>query len=362
MNCDQSLRRAAFPALLMLCALVATIVGYSVGRTGVSRSASPLSTPPEALDLGEIWRQADFRCELPIHNTSSHPVEIVDFRASCNCTSIEPRTAVIGPHATVTFTVTIDLTLIDAARHELQPAHFSVDVLPLLKAGIPGSPMQLRAKVKTAITAVPRRLEYATPLIRGQAMPALQVALRALPSVAQVEARCDPRYGTVVVDGNGENRDWTATFTPSEAAPLGAFTSKVEVIATMDDGKRLPPIEVPILGQIAGPVRVEPEVLALGAVSIDESVTNTVQLVDFRGRPLVVESIDSPKGISVSPSANETGARFEVETVALKLGACSQTIVFHVRTIEAQTAAPVSLTIAYMGMLPDTSKSPPKTP
>src|SRR5437899_4799116 len=91
------------PAWWCLAAFLGVALGLYLNASRGTRQDPPppnniiggLKVEAAALDLGEIWEEKAFTCELPIHNTTSAPVRIEKFSFSCGCMSVEPTSLTI---------------------------------------------------------------------------------------------------------------------------------------------------------------------------------------------------------------------------------------------------------------------------
>src|SRR5579885_1240809 len=50
-----------------------------------------LAVAPSDLDLGEVWEEKGIAWRLPIHNQTTHRIDIHDIQQTCGCTDIKPR-------------------------------------------------------------------------------------------------------------------------------------------------------------------------------------------------------------------------------------------------------------------------------
>src|SRR6266404_1551199 len=76
----------------------ASWAAYLLGRQSAVNT-SPLFVDPAELDFGNTWVTSKLERTLSVTNTSSEPVDVVDLRPSCTCTSIQPTRFRLAPGA-----------------------------------------------------------------------------------------------------------------------------------------------------------------------------------------------------------------------------------------------------------------------
>jgi hypothetical protein len=97
----------------------------------VLHTINGLAIEDAALDFGAVWVRPDFTHTLTIHNQRSAPTEIQDFRASCGCISIEPRTLKIPARGSAEVRVAVDLTPRQAYEVAQTDRPFAVEIRPI---------------------------------------------------------------------------------------------------------------------------------------------------------------------------------------------------------------------------------------
>lgn len=136
----RGVRRWTMPALiLLLCATAAG--GYWLSETALTAQAESRSLliPEDALDLGTVWSQ-ELTWELPVHNPTREPLELIGFQSECSCTTVDFESRVIAPGDTVKVALRVDLTdgRLFPTDEAVQP--FDVGLAPIVR----GSPAALR--------------------------------------------------------------------------------------------------------------------------------------------------------------------------------------------------------------------------
>lgn len=127
---------------LLLAVLISVLAAYSLGgRTAPVTSPANehvidgLAVQAAALDLGEVWEQRDYVCNLPIRNRIGQDVNVAEFAVSCQCLVVEPRTITIPPGETVTVRLTLNLAERAEKNIDLPERPLLVEVVPVFRGG-----------------------------------------------------------------------------------------------------------------------------------------------------------------------------------------------------------------------------------
>ena len=93
----------------VLCGAIFFFAYATTLHTTIARGDPRLQINPRDLDMGEVAPLPNLVHRIPVTNTASESVHISQIKASCNCTSVEPVSAIIPPGGTQDVTVTIDV-------------------------------------------------------------------------------------------------------------------------------------------------------------------------------------------------------------------------------------------------------------
>ena len=163
-------------------------------------SSEGLMIPPECLDLGEVWRQPDFRCNLPVQNPTAVDADILDFATSCNCVSIEPRSLQVPAGQQATIRLKLDLTRSTINQGVTPIEDFRAEIFPRIKGrSIYHTGWTVRARVRRALTFTPPVADFGDNLIRGKIHPPRNVIAHANVGLGGLTATCDPKQALVNV-------------------------------------------------------------------------------------------------------------------------------------------------------------------
>lgn len=215
--------------IVLFCLFVAvTAAGLYWGQTHIVAGIENgyLKVAPERLDFGEVWVQDKFQWTLPITNTSSEPVEVLDIRSSCSCTSIEPTSLVIAPGATVDVKLTLDLTTLDPkeAAKDIRP--FDMRVVPVIKGGLAQyTGWEVQGVVRNPLAFVPPSVDFGDDAViqgKGSMTSGLVVEVTAHASTKALAVECD--QATIQVEKvNQQESRFRLTVRPHNELPAGPF-------------------------------------------------------------------------------------------------------------------------------------------
>lgn len=273
-----SLRRVVFVVLAVPACYGAYHLGVVVSAAGSrpnpgsrpdaahSSQISGLEIAASDLDLGEVWEDPNFVRPVTITNRGGRPVEVVDLRGGCECTSVDPRSFVLGPGESQRVQVKIDLThryphQFGVARREL-----SVGLHPILKdRGARAEGWKVTGVIKSRVSLEGRVINFGD--MCGQGGPPVTRKMRATAHVPLVglDALCPADLATVGVrQVAGKSGEYHITVTPNPSLPLGTFKFDVDLAATLHDGGKVPCSSFHVEGEMRSPVRVVPDPVLLG--------------------------------------------------------------------------------------------------
>ncbi len=276
------------------------IGGFLLGLMHVFRQDERvrLEIDPAALDLGEVWAQSGFVCELPVRNTGTRPVTVLDVHTSgCLCTSVTPRQFVVPPGQTRKLSLTLDMAAGDAVG-----APYWEEVLKVRVSFRYGGTSatvhwwELSGRMRRAFLARPNVLDFegAGRVVRGAPAPVKGFDLELADGVAGIslEELTDVRAWAVRNKGR-----WRIDVQPNSDMPSGPFRAELRVRARLHNGQYLPPYALQVRGTCVEDLEFVPSLLNLGAVPSEHAVRTVVLMRSQLGRPLAIQSIasDSPE-------------------------------------------------------------------
>lgn len=250
---------------------------------------------PASLSIGEVWETPSHVVSLPVANKSDHAIRITKFVTSCDCTQVEPEQISIAAGETRLLRATLDLThrqpyQVGMARREL-----TVDLTPVLDdAPAPATRWTITGTIRSRITLSADILHFkdmchrhATPVTRKIRATAhdTTTTIEACPHDACVAVRVVPRL------------DKADTFdilvTPDPNGPIGAFRSRVDVIAIDASGRKQLSAWFVADGEMLPPARLLPAQVFLGEQPIGAKVAASVAVILPAGPQWAVEKVDT---------------------------------------------------------------------
>src|SRR5207245_3477759 len=92
--------RLLLAGCLILSCLLALSLGWKKNPAVAPSQAEDnqiqgLSVDRSALDLGEVWEEKEYQCTLPIENSTSHDIKVLDFAFAWGFASVVPQSLTI---------------------------------------------------------------------------------------------------------------------------------------------------------------------------------------------------------------------------------------------------------------------------
>lgn len=211
-----------------------------------------LNVAPSSLNLGEVYA-ADVELDVPVFNTSSHPVFVSSVTGSCDCTSITPRCFSIAPEATEhlklrlnlvgklgPFSTGITCRVGDASR--ALTWHLRGHVKPFFRGGWPLPFVRVQYPETTATI----RLELAAPV------DTLSVSSDAPWLNAEAEIMDDEAVVELQI---------------ADDAPFGLTGGQLRFTGLVGDARQPCTVSFPVRIDRVPPYEIRPKILNLGRIS-----------------------------------------------------------------------------------------------
>ncbi len=227
-------------------------------------------------------------------NPGTGEVDIEDFSSSCTCSSISPRSLVIPSGQTRTIRLTIDLTG-HAPQYQDNSVHeFEVSLAPRIKTGSPRSSevWAVRGRVRTVIQVKPSVVDLGRYSELAQPLPAGSVEVMVAEAVRSVATRSSTTqfHASLEPVGHTPGRR-KLTVTPVGKLRVGPISSHVTLLSHGKEGRRLPPKEIRITGEVLPDVQASPPAVLFGAKMVGEKVEDTLTLRSLVGQPFRLERL-----------------------------------------------------------------------
>ena len=304
---------------LAACLLAYTLGSRSSGVQGPDSGGEHvidgLSVPADALNLGDLWEEKDFICELPVRNGTSRDIRVADFAVSCGCFTIEPHSFNIGPGEIRGIRLQFDWSRRRSSELGQAERPFAYEITPLLAKGeLPRAPgWKVHGVVRSRITSAALNVHFGDAPIVGQAPVTRKVLVTAHIPVRKVIATAEPPVLAVRVDpAPGAFGRYEVTMSPLAHLPPGDFQSLVKIDIVTPHGERLRGTELPVAGSVRPEVRLLPARLLLPPQAVGTTATGVVVVQAPVGAEVAVDQIetDSPDlRVELGPDDVTSGAK-----------------------------------------------------
>jgi hypothetical protein len=306
--------------LSLFCAL-AICLGAALGwglrpsflRQG--KQVAQLWIPPDALNMGTIWEDEQFKWTAPIENREATPIEVESFGTTCNCLSIEPNSFVLEPGERRELRLRINLTSQVKETGEVAVglwAHVKKDDRK------PGEPLGPEWKITGQVRRV---LKFNRRLYLGEhselAQPLLMrtIPIEVLVPLESLSAECDLSGFTVNVErpeeGKGELRLLSVT-----SRDLGAFEGTVSLHPILKGGEQLPVQRLEFEGKIVPDMEAVPPAVQVGGRVLGDTIEDVVILRSLTGRELLGVRVKAEgQGLAVDPVEDNLRFRIRQEVI-----------------------------------------------
>jgi hypothetical protein len=268
-----------------------------------ARENGRLVISDQALDIGDVWSQKDFRWTLPIENKGSAQVHVQKFLASCGCVAIEPQSFSLAPGATRKINLTMDLTRVDAVGDPSESISRAFRIcLAALTESTVGSTLTrwtLTGKVKSLLT-LPNgdhtvHLGAAEQLIVGRPFPARNLSLKSTIPLHSVSVGANPTTvdASATVSPESDSSLVLLRIAPRQDLPAGPFESNLSLVATTASGQTLPPTDILVKGVVHSDIAFTPEMYSFAPAPVGATVNGEVVVFSRTGRPFRLDELTS---------------------------------------------------------------------
>jgi hypothetical protein len=324
-------RGKILPAGLLVAA---SIVAWGLGRFSQGGKAfwGPLVIDAQHLDLGVFWENQEVTRTLPVRNQTERDIEVLEFKASCNCLSVEPKALSVPARGQADIRVKLQVPRGSTREEAVNLWDFKVHVLPVVKEGfLAQGQWEFAGRVRRAAAFRPALLEFAGPLIRGATPQAEKVEVTPLVAATDLRVQCDERSVSVEVTRKGN--DFELMIAPAARLPCGRFFSDVSVQVGPETGEVVPARKLRVSGLVCENIQTVPSAVLFGPHPVGGVVRETVTLKSLRAEDFEVEGIDTPSDdIAVEASQNDAAVRrFAVRLRVARPGPNDGTVQFLVR-------------------------------
>ena len=232
----------------LLAVIAAGAICLVMFRSSSTIRSGPFEVEAKDLNLGEIWAQKDLQWRVPIRNTSSEDAIIVDFKVSCECTTVDHKSLVVPAGSSVEMRLLLDLSSGYGIQASSEVRPLSVQILPILSGGVlPEKAWTLRGRVKSAFYLTPRRLDIKDPIVRGGPPSAHVVRVHCHQALKSLGVSCDKSLATAQLrDPRSKSGQYDVIVIPRSTLSAGKHEFDVTLSAVLASGESLPPVAFPV--------------------------------------------------------------------------------------------------------------------
>lgn len=297
-------RRIVFAVLAVPASYGAYHLGVIVSAAGrpvpnavpdpTRSQVSGLEVAASDLDLGEVWEDPNFVRPVTITNRAGRTVEVVDLRGGCECTSVEPRSFVLGPGESQRVQVKIDLTHRYPHQFGVERRELTVSLHPFLKdRGETAAGWAVKGVVKSRVSLEGRGIEFGDTCGQGGSMRTRKILATVHVPLAGLEASCPVGTASIGVQPVAQKPgQYHVAVTPNPNLPLGPFKFDVSLVATLPDGAKVSCASFAVQGEMQSPVRIRPGAVLLGELPIGTNASAFV-VVGFPAVGWTVDRIET---------------------------------------------------------------------
>jgi hypothetical protein len=221
------------------------------------------------LTLGELAETTAHLVKFPIRNTTTSQKVIREFRGSCGCASIEPKTLTLGPGAAGEVSVVIDLTKRSPAHAGLARRPFALRLDPVFEGDFaPSTGWTLSAEVVSQLNVDMVDVAFNEGCVHEGEPATRKVRVATHAPLKRLTAEVvPPAAGTATLIPADAGRS-TLAISPSPSLPPGPFRFEVVVRPVGPGGVLHAPITIDVSGEMHPTVRAFPRVVLFGEIEV----------------------------------------------------------------------------------------------
>ncbi len=286
----RSLLFAALP--LVLASAVGALLAFNRNIPRPDSDREALVIPLEDLDFGDRWARASMSREVRLINHSSRTIRVTRVAPSCRCTALgfEPMPLIIPSGETRLARVTVELAQLGKGvglgdREEWdtkEPSSWSIDVAISFKWGERPKEDQfafrLHGRIRHLLKLDPPIVQFGT--VSRHDLGRLTRTVTAIPNIPLESLAVVPGSSavTVVVEriSLGNESGYKLSVSPKKGGGVGYLDEPIELRCVASSGEWLPPVRLPVMGNIQSECRAIPDRLDCGPVSLGRPVSRRV--------------------------------------------------------------------------------------
>lgn len=302
-----SLARLSVVGVVVLAGLLAA--GYQFGDRQIVRAATgPIWVSPEHLDLGRIPVQESLDWEFPIHNSTDSEIRIANLRASCSCTTIEPRSLRLAPKSrgVVRMKIALPLAISGSRPNSEGERAFRILVIPQIAELPDFKGWEFRGLAYKPYRCDPEVLDFGT-VIAGRASPEHLVTVQCQTIVASMKAHAEAPLSTIVENENSSEFRLRVRLLPTSV--LGKLKGRILLQANGKSSEEHPAMPLEYQGEIVHDIEAFPPTLLFSSsndsgrderIELDSRTETDFQITACRFEPETFEVVEAPPASEAS--------------------------------------------------------------
>jgi hypothetical protein len=279
-------RKSLIAAIVALFVVVLPL--WVLGRKTQTRPV--LTVVAGDLDLGNQWIQSKLFHSITVLNPSKSRVVVRNVGASCNCTSVEPRSFRLNPGETRELNLVIDLQPPLSLLPLTKPTRFKVVIDFLVEDGTRTSPIELSAQVRSPFVFRPGSVDFGRRLLKDvEAVESFVV--ECIAPIESMDVSSDVDGVDLRLERLDEALFRVDAFISSARSP-GPLTGLVKVTGkTSSDGVSLSH-RLRMDGEVIREVSVEPPHVAFGILPLGQAAKQQVALRSRIGGSIEIVAVE----------------------------------------------------------------------
>jgi hypothetical protein len=310
-----------------------------------------LEIPENALNLGIVWTREDFNINLPISNTTDNPIEITEFKTSCDCT-IKTGILTVPAHGTSEVNLTADLFRFFSAEAGGSESPFAVSLVPVVKPVIRGQVPRwvIQGTTRNIFVNAPTHIDFAESCVYGEDYPTQEIQLVARRSLHSVRVECAASPNCCQLKSSaGSPTQFSLEIRPAGSLPIGRFQYAARLYCRVEDLTEFCAAEIPVFGYVVSDVNVKPSMLLAGVVEEGVPLEYTLWLQSRSGKTWSVNA-NGTDGIQLEPNSVQVGSQEATLQMRMIPMRGHQSASVYVCVQQASVAHTIEIPVKYVGI------------
>ncbi len=322
---------SAIGARGLICAMIGILFlgGWiaEIARSSSGGRSNRLFVDPQELQLKDLWYQDQVHFKFTIHNSSEKEIKIRDFRTSCSCTSVEPKSVTIPAHASQVVDCLWKPTNSSISQIDRFSGSFSAQILPICEDreghALANRGWSFSGRVHQQLKLSTARITFENgALTAGEQFPEKLIEVTLSPWVTQITATFDESIIRCHLD-RVDPQKYILRVHPIESLNAGELDTNISLVCSNSEFEPIPTVVVPVRGRIGQDVFVTPELLDIGFVEAGNATEEDIAIQSKSLRRFTVDKavcLLEDVNLTVSPTDGDQMQRIKVRVHPSKVG------------------------------------------